>query len=176
MQKRSSIRCKILLTGLLSLVLFTMNLFPQKTTFGDLIPDIYLPSTINPSELLDCNRYFQLADSINQRVFELTGVNPIPEYHCGNDTLSYLRSSIEETLKEISPGSVLARMIIDRTGSPVCCKVYMKETDSPGKQVEDALSKLTMVPCFRNGEPIPTECRFVYDFFAPRTYGKKIID
>lgn len=176
MQNRYAIHCKILLTGLLSLVLFTGSLFSQKTTFSDLIPDIYLPSTIDPSELLDCNRYFQLADSINHRVFELTGVNPIPEYHCGNDTLSYLRSSIEETLKEISPGTILIRMIIDRTGSPFCCKVYMKGGADPGKHVENALSKLIMMPSFRNGHPISTECRFVYDFIAPKTYGKRIID
>ncbi|NQV01230.1 MAG: hypothetical protein HQ542_01170 [Bacteroidia bacterium] len=176
MHKRSLIRSKILLTALLSLVLNNGNLFSQKTTFGDLIPELYLPSSINPSDLLDCSLYFHLADSINQRIYELTGINPVPDYHCGNDTLSYLLSSIEEFLKEVSPGSILARMIIDRTGSPLCCKVYMKGGDNPGKQVEDALSRLVMMPSYRNGEPIPTECRFVYDFLAPKTYGKRVID
>ncbi|MFH1297438.1 MAG: hypothetical protein ABIJ04_09225 [Bacteroidota bacterium] len=170
------IRIKSIPAVLILLFLSGGSLFSQKTTFGDLIPGRYLPSSIHPAQLLDCNRYFQLADSINQSVFELTGINPIPGYHCGNDTLSYLRRSIEETLKEISPGSLLVRMIIDRTGSPLCCKVYMKGGDNPGKQVEDALSKLLMMPSYRNGKPIPTECRFIYDFMAPKTYGKRIID
>ena len=177
MHKRHLMHCKLMLTGLICLVLFNGNSFSQKTTFGDLIPARFLPSNVNPSDLLECNLYFHLADSINQRAFALTGVNPIPEYHCGNDSLSYLRSSIMEALREISPGTVLARMIIDRTGSPICCKAYMPGVDNAGKQIETALMRLEMIPSYRNGEPIPTECRFVYDFFAPRTYDrKKIID
>jgi len=161
---------------LLCLLLTEGNLFSQKTTFGDLIPEIYLPASISPSDLLDCNRYFQLADSINQRIYPLIGINPIPRFRGGSDTLSFNRASIEDALKEISIGAVLIRMILDRSGSPVCCKVYMKGGDTPGKQIEDAMSKLIMTPSYRNGIAVPTECRFVYDFLAPRTYGKKIID
>lgn len=176
MFKNLIIGFQLALVSLCLLAIYPGKAFSQKTTFGDLIPDKYLPSSIDPSDLLDCHSYFHLADSINHRVFERTGINPIPEYHCGNDTLSYIRSSINAYLNDLSPGSILARMIIDRNGSPVCCKVYMKGGDSPGKQVEDALSKLVMMPSFRKGEPIPTECRFLYDFLAPKTYGKKIIE
>ncbi|MBE0649180.1 MAG: hypothetical protein IH596_15515 [Bacteroidales bacterium] len=176
MQKPAKIGLKLVLEGIFLLVVGLGNLFSQKTTFGDLIPDRFLPSPIKPSDLLDCQRYFQLADSINTLVFGLTGINPIPEYHCGNDTSSYSRSSIDAYMKEVSPGSILARMIIDRNGLPLCCKVYMKGGDSPTKQIADALSKLIMMPSYRNGKPIPTECRFLYDFLAPRTYSRKSSD
>jgi len=176
MKTRPSIPFRILFTGLCSLLLFAGNSFPQKTTFGDLIPVRYLPPGIKSSDPINCDRYFKLADSINQYVFNRTGKNPVPEFHCGNDTLTYSRRSIEDALNEISIGSVLARMVIDRSGSPVCCKVYMKGADNANKQVENTLSKLVMMPSFRNGEPIPTECRYVYDFLAPKTSGRNIID
>ncbi len=176
MHKPLLIGSKIGLILTFTLVFFHGDLFSQKPTFGDLIPNIYLPSAMDPSDPIDCHRYFQVADSINHHVFALTGINPIPVYHCGNDTLSYNRSSMDAYMNELSPGSILARMIIDRNGSPVCCKVYMKGGDSPGNQIEDALSKLIMMPSYQNGKPVPTECRFLYDFLAPRTYGKKVID
>lgn len=176
MQNRLFIRSFIPLAVLLLFMQCPATTCAQKTTFGDLIPDVYLPAAINPDDPLDCSKYFQLADSINLQVFKLTGKNPIPQYHCGNDTLSYLRSSMDTYVQDLSLGAVLARMIIDRTGSPVCCKVYMKGGTTPDKQIADALSRLVMMPSYRNGEPIPTECRFLYDFLAPRTYGKNIID
>ncbi|MBN1197713.1 MAG: hypothetical protein JXA23_00075 [Bacteroidales bacterium] len=169
-------RVKLFLIVLFSISILPGDLFPQQTTFGDLIPHNYLPSSIHPSDLLNCHKYFRLADSINAHVHELTGINPIPEYHCGNDTLSYSNSSIDNYVNELSPGSILARMIIDRSGSPVCCKVYMRGANKPDKEIADALSKLIMMPSYRNGQAIPTECRFLYDFLAPRTYGKKVID
>ncbi len=167
---------KLAMLGILSLAFWSGDLFSQKTTFGDLIPVNYLPSTINPADLLDCRIYFKIADSINHLGFNKSGINPIPEYHCGNDTLSYNRSSIENYVNEMSPGAILARMIIDRNGLPVCCKVYMRGADKPDKQIADALSKLIMMPSYRNGQPIPTECRFLYDFLAPRTYSRKSSD
>lgn len=173
MPKHLLIGIKAGLVAILSLAIFNGNIFAQKITFGDLIPGIYLPSSIRPSDHLDCGLYFHLADSINQHVFGLTGMNPVPWYHCGNDSLSYSRGSIDTYVNELSPGSILARMIIDRNGSPVCCKVYMRGSDKPDKQIADALSKLVMLPCYRNGEPIPTECRFLYDFLTSKTYGGK---
>lgn len=176
MKTRPSIPTRILFTGLCSLLLFAGNIFPQKTTFGDLIPVRYLPSGVRSTDPIDCDRYFHLADSINQHFYPITGINPIPEFHCGNDTLTYSRRSIEDAMNEISIGSVLARMVIDRSGSPVCCKVYMKGADNPNKQVESTLSKLILMPSFRKGEPIATECRYVYDFLSPKTSGRNIID
>ncbi|MFC2102107.1 hypothetical protein ACFLS7_03850 [Bacteroidota bacterium] len=168
MEKYLVIGCKWFLAGFLAMLFSTGNLFCQKTTFGDLIPEFYLPDSINSSDLLDCNKYFHLADSINARMFPISGINPIPESHCGNDLKSYYNKSIEDYVQGLSPGSILARMIIDRNGSPVCCKVYMRGS-TPGKEIENALSKLIMTPCYRNGRPIPTECRFLYDFLSPRT-------
>ncbi len=176
MKKQCINSLKLVLIALLSGIILPGELFPQRTTFGDLIPRIYLPSSIDPSDLLDCHQYFQLADSINALGYSATGINPIPEYHCGNDTLSYRSSSIDKYVNELSPGSILARMIIDRSGSPVCCKVYMRGANKPDKEIADALSKLIMMPSYRNGDPIPTECRFLYDFLAPRIYGKKVDD
>jgi hypothetical protein len=176
MNKTLNIVLKIALVSLISLTFWNGDLFSQKTTFGDLIPTHYLPNTINPSDLLDCQIYFTIADSVNHLVYAKSGINPIPEYHCGNDTLSYNRKSIEGYVNEMSPGAILARMIIDRNGSPVCCKVYMRGADKPDKQIADALSKLIMMPSYRNGQPIPTECRFLYDFLSPKTSGRNIID
>lgn len=153
-----------------------INLYAQLTTFGDLIPPSLIPGSIQPTDILDCNRYFQVADSINRQIFKSTGMNPVPRYRGGTDTISYNRSSMEEALNDISLGAVLVRMIIDRTGSPVCCKVYMKGGDNPGKQIEGALSKLIFTPSYRQGQPVPTEYRFVYDFLAPKNPPRKIID
>ena len=164
------------------LLIFTLTLifakpgFSQQPTFGEMISDVFLPSSIDAKTPLDCARYFHIADSINARVFQLTGVNPIPGYRCGNDSLTYTKASINEAILEIPSGSILARLIIDRYGQLICCKVYVKEGTNPGKEVERAFSKITLTPGYRNGEPIPTECRFIYDFQKPKLPSKKIID
>jgi len=166
------------LTGIFFLYFFLSNVptYSQEITFGDLIPDQYLPSGINPGESLECNRYFLLADSINKKVFQHRHFNPIPEYRCGNDNVSFTSSSVIEAVKEIPSGSILARMILDRSGRPVCCKVYVKDGVAPGKEVEQALGKLVFMPVYKKGEPAPVECRFIYDFQKPRLVGKKVND
>ena len=164
------------------LLIFTLTLIfskpgiSQQPTFGEMISDVFLPSSIDPKTPLDCARYFHIADSINERVFQLTGINPIPGYRCGNDSLTYIKASFDEAILEIPSGSILARLIIDRKGQPICCKVYVKEGTNPGKEVERAFSKMMLTPCFRNGKPIPTECRFIYDFQKPKLPSRKIID
>ncbi len=150
--------------------------FSQHPTFGEMISDILLPSNINPRTPLDCALYFHLADSINARVFQLTGTNPIPNYRCGNDSSTYISASFDEGVMDIPSGSILARLILDRSGRPICCKVYVKEGVNPGKEVGRAFSKMMLTPGYRNGEAIPTECRFIYDFQAAKLHGRKIID
>ncbi|MFH1160532.1 MAG: hypothetical protein V1733_06265 [bacterium] len=150
--------------------------FSQSPTFGDLIPDIFLPPTVDRGTPLNCSLYFYLADSINKRIFQITGVNPLPPYRCGNDSLSFSQPTIQDALQEISPGSILFRMIIDRRGRPVCCKVYIKEGPDAGKELEQAFSKLTFMPGYRNGQPIVTECRFLYNLQTAKLSTKKFIE
>ena len=165
----------LLLITILSFLL-THPGFSQDLTFGDLIPDLYLPSKISPSTPLNCDRYFQLVDSINLRIFKLRGMNPLPEYRCGNDTLSHLAPSLEAAAREIAYGSILVRMIIDRMGRPVCCKVYVKEGGDPGKEVVSAFSRLKFTPVYLKGKAVASECRYIYDFSLPKLSGKKIIE
>lgn len=150
--------------------------YGQHPTFGDLIPQKYLPHHIRPATPIDCDQYFHLADSINQSHYSLSGTNPVPGYLCGNDTITNNYGSIEEGMKELPRGVILARMIIDRNGIPVCCKVYSKDAGDPGKEVANSLSKLTFTPSYVKGMAIPTECRFVYDFQVPTLHHRKIID
>jgi len=156
--------------------LFRHDSYAQTTTFGDLIPDFFLPSSVRYDTPLDCELYFRLADSINLRVYNLTGINPIPDYRCGNDTMSFHTATIAESVRELPPGSILARMVIDRLGRPICCKIYSPDGQQAGKVIAEALSRLILTPGYRNGEAIPTECRFVYDFQAPQLHGRKIIE
>jgi len=148
----------------------------QQPTFGDLIPDLFLPSNVQRSAPLDCSLYFHLADSINRRVFQITGVNPLPSYRCGNDSLSFLRPTIQEVLNDVPPGSIFFRIIIDRRGKPVCNKVYIKDGPDAGKELEQAFSKLTLLPGYRNGEPIVTECRFQYNLQEAKLSMRKNLD
>jgi|GEM_PF-931316 len=176
MKKQRITVIEILLISLFGWAFIPGHLYSQQITFGDLIPPQYLPATIDPANRLNCETYFRLADSINAEAFGLTGTNPVPAYHCGNDTTSYGSRSIETYVNELSPGTILARMIIDRNGNPVCCKVYMRGVSKPDKELADAFSRMTMMPSFRNGRPIPTECRILYDFLAPKKPGGKTID
>ncbi len=150
--------------------------FSPSPTFGDLIPDIFLPPTVDRRAPLDCSQYFHLADSINKRVFQITGVNPLPPYRCGNDSLSFSHPTIQDALQDISPGSILFRMIIDRSGRPVCCKVYIKDGPDAGKELEQAFSKLTFMPGYRKGEPIVTECRFLYNLQEAKLSIRRSLD
>ena len=150
--------------------------YSQHPTFGEMLSNDFLPANINPKAPLDCARYFHIADSINAREFQLSGVNPIPNYRCGNDSLTYISASFADAVYEIPSGSILARLIIDRMGRPICCKVYVKDGANPGKEVERAFSKMMLTPGYRNGKPIPSECRFVYDFLSPKLHNQKVID
>ena len=158
------------------ILIITKPAYSQHPTFGEMISDIFLPANINPKTPLDCALYFHIADSINERVFQLTGVNPIPNYRCGNDSLTYISSSFDKAVRDMPSGSILARLILDRSGRPVCCKAYVKDGVNPGKEVERAISKLMLTPGYRKGEPIPTECRFIYDFQTAKLHGRKIIE
>ena len=148
----------------------------QTPTFGDLIPDVFLPPGMDQGDPLNCALYFHLADSINEHIFSITGRNPLPPYRCGNDSLSLTHPSIGDALKEISPGSILLRMIIDRKGRPVCSKVYIKEGPDAAKELEQAFARLTFMPGYRNGHPIATECRFLYNLMDAKFSMRKIIE
>lgn len=167
----------ILFIGVFFLIAgFSVNLRGQNISFGDLIPGAYLPPHILPTDPLNCLTYFRVVDSINQMSFHRIGRNILPTQTCGNDSLSFYTPSILEALQKISPDYILIRLVLDREGHVNCCKSYSRDTENSETTIEQTFAKMSFIPVYLNGRPVPSECRYLFHFQTPKLSGRKVID
>lgn len=143
---------------ILLFLIFTFSLFcnAQNIRYGEIFSADYLKGKVDPNDIVECEKYFQLKDSLPV-VFGDPNYDKWPEIIGGLDTIGMLFPYPEIFKKHKISGRIFLEFLLDKQGNIKCYRIHSCFSESINKLIESNINRIKFSPVFKNGKYLPSE-------------------
>jgi hypothetical protein len=157
-------------------IYFPSICFSQQLRYGDLFEYAEFNWNKNIDDIIDCNDFFVIADTVTARVFINHDCSIFPNIKGWILSVEILKIYPKEAEQYQITGYVKIRALIDRNGNLYCYSIKTELGDLFIKQAESILKNLTFEKAVCNDKPVAYMIGFQVRYEYPKGRKEKKLD
>jgi hypothetical protein len=148
----------------------------QQLRYGDLFEYGELNWNKNTDDIIDCNDFFIIADTVTTRAFINHSCSIFPNIKGGILSVEKLKNYPKEAEQYQISGYIKIRALIDKNGNLYCYSIKTELGDPFIKQAESILKNLTFEKAVCNDKPVAYMIGFQVRYEFPKGRKEKKLD